>query len=79
MLLDTIIEPIADLSSLAGQLVAQYIADRSSLPRDGWVVTCIRFVIATVVFLAVGIGVPVLVIALVWWLGIKLVFGSMFV
>ncbi len=78
MLLDTIIEPITNLSSLAGQLAAQYIADRSSLPRDGWVVTGVRFLAATVAFLVVGIGGAVLIVALVWWLGLKLLFGGLF-
>ena len=78
MLLDTILEPITDLSSLAGQAAAQYIADHSSLSRDGWVITGIRFLVATLAFLVIGVGGAVLLIALVWWIGWKLLLASLF-
>jgi hypothetical protein len=72
MLLDSIIEPLSDLSTLAAQTAVEYIADHSSLARDGWIITGIRIVVATVVFLAISVGTLVLVLALLWWLAFRL-------
>jgi hypothetical protein len=74
MLLDAIIEPISDISTIAAQAAVEWIADHSSLARDGWVITGIRFVVATFVFLAIAVGVPVLIIAVLCWLALKLLF-----
>jgi hypothetical protein len=76
MLLDAIIEPISDLSTIAAQSVVEWIAEHSSLARDGWAITGIRIVVAAFVFLAIAVGVPVLIIAVLWWLTLKLLFGG---
>lgn len=76
MLLDAIIEPISDLSTIAAQSVVEWIAEHSSLARDGWVITGIRVVVAAFVFLAIAVGMPVLIIAAIWWLALKLLFGG---
>ena len=74
MLLDVIIEPISDLSTIAAQSAVEYIADHSSLHRDGWTLTGIRILVACFVFLMVAVGIPILVIGLIWWVGIKVLF-----
>ena len=74
MLLDAVIEPISDLSTIAAQGTVAWIAERSSLARDGWTLTGIRVVVATFVFLAIAVGVPVLIIAALWWLALTLLF-----
>jgi hypothetical protein len=74
MLLDAIIEPISDLSTIAAQSAVGYIADHSSLPRDGWTLTTIRIFVACVVFLVIAVGVPALIIGLIWWVGLKVLF-----
>lgn len=74
MLLDAIIEPISDLSTIAAQAAVEWIADHSSLARDGWVVVGIRIVVATFVFIALAVGIPVLIIAALWWLAVQLLF-----
>lgn len=72
--LDAIIDPISDLSSLAAQWAVECIADHSSLARDGWVLTGVRIVLATVVFFAIAVGVPVLLVGVLWWLALTLLF-----
>ena len=74
MLLDAIIEPISDLSTIIAQGAVGWIADHSSLARDGWALTGIRVIVATFVFLAIAVGVPVLIIAGLWWLALQLLF-----
>jgi len=76
MLLDAIIEPISDLSTIAAQGAVEWIADHSSLARDGWALTGLRVVVATLVFLAIAVGVPLLIIAGLWWLALKLLFPA---
>ena len=49
MILDAIIAPISDLSTLAAQAAVERIAERSSLARDGWALTGIRVLVACVV------------------------------
>jgi len=75
MFLDVIIEPISDLSTIAAQAAVGYIADHSSLRRDGWMLTTIRILVACVVFLVVAVGVPALIVGLIWWVGLKLLFS----
>ena len=75
MLLDVIIEPISDLSTIAAQSAVGYIAEHSSLQRDGWALTAIRILVACLVFLIVAVGVPILIIGLLWWVGIKVLFS----
>ena len=75
MLVDFIIEPISDLSTIAAQSAVRYIADHSSFQRDGWTLTAIRILIACFVFLLVAVGVPLLVIGLIWWVSIKVLFS----
>lgn len=75
-MLDALIEPISDLSTIAAQAVVEWIADHSSLARDGWAITGIRVIVATLVFLMIAVGVPVLVIVALWWLALKLLFGG---
>ena len=74
MLLDAIIEPISDLSTIAAQGAVEWIADHSSLARDGWALTGIRVLVAAFVFSAIAVGVPVLIIAGLWWLAFKILF-----
>ena len=74
MLLDVIIEPISDLSTIAAQSAVEYIANHSSLHRDGWALTAIRILVACFVFLMIAVGIPILVIGLVWWVSIKVLF-----
>jgi hypothetical protein len=74
MLLDSIIEPISDLSTVAGQTAVEYIADHSSLKRDGWFLTAVRVLVATVVFFLIGVVIPILLLALIWWAALKLLF-----
>jgi hypothetical protein len=74
MLLDAVIEPISDLSTIAAQAAVAWIADCSSLARDGWTLTSIRVLVATFVFLAIAVGIPVLIIAALWWLALTLLF-----
>jgi hypothetical protein len=74
MFLDTIIDPVSDLSTVAGQAAVEYIADHSSLKRDGWFLTGVKVLIAAMVFLVIAVGIPVLLVALVWWAGLKLLF-----
>jgi len=78
MLLDAIIEPISDISTIAAQSVVDSIAARSSLARDGWLLTGLRVIVAGVVFLVIGVGGAALVVAFIWWLGLKLLFGGLF-
>ena len=52
MLLDAIIEPISDLSTIAAQEAVGWIAERSSLGREGWALTAVRVIVATFVFVA---------------------------
>ena len=74
MLLDAIIQPISDLSTLAAQSCVEYIADRSSLRRDGWSLMAVRVLIACAVFLVVAVGVPALLVGFIWWFGLKALF-----
>jgi hypothetical protein len=74
MLLDAIIEPVSDLSTNAAQGAVEWLADHSSLARDGWTLTGIRVVVAAFVFVAIAVGVPVLIIAGLWWLAFKILF-----
>ena len=69
MLLDAIIEPISDLSTVAAQWAVERIADATSLRRDGWALIGVKVLVACVVFLAVA------VVAALWWLGLKLLSG----
>ena len=73
-MLDAIIEPISALSTVAAQSAVEWIADHSSLARDGWPITVVRIVVAAAVFLAIAVGVPVLVIGVLWWLALTLLF-----
>ena len=73
-MLDAIIEPISDLSTVAAHSVVEWIADHSSLARDGWVITGVRIVVAVFVFLAIAVGVPALLIGVLWWLTLTLLF-----
>lgn len=73
-MLDAIIDPISDLSTLAAQSAVEWIADHSSLARDGWTLTAIRITLAAVVFLAIAVGVPVLIVGVLWWLASSLLF-----
>ena len=74
MFLDAIIDPISDLSTVAGQAAVECIADRSSLKRDGWFLVGLKVLVATLVFLLIAVGIPVFLIALIWWVGLKLLF-----
>jgi hypothetical protein len=74
MLFDAIIEPLSDLSTVAAQSAVECIAEHSSLARDGWVITGIRILVAMVVFLAIAVVVPIGILALLWWFGLKLLF-----
>ena len=73
-MLDAIIEPISDLSTVAAQAVVEWIADHSSIAREGWVMTGIRIVVAAMVFLTIAVGVPAVIIAALWWLALTLLF-----
>jgi hypothetical protein len=73
-MLDAIIEPISDLSTVAAQSMVEWIADHSSLARDGWALAAVRIVVAAFVFLAIAVGVPVLLIGVLWWLAMTLLF-----
>ena len=75
MLLDVIIEPISDLSTIAAQSAVEYIAEHSSLQRDGWTLTAIRILVACFVFAIVALGLPILVISLIWWVVVKVFFS----
>ena len=75
MLFDVIIEPISDLSTIAAQAAVGYVADHSSLQRDGWTLTTIRILVACIVFLVVAVGIPALIVGLIWWVGLKLLFS----
>lgn len=74
MLLDAIIGPISDLSTIAAQGAVEWIADHSSFARDGWALTGIRVVVAMLVFLAIAVAVPLLIIAGLWWFALKILF-----
>ncbi len=74
MLLESIIEPISDLSTVAGQAAVEWIADHSSLKRDGWPLTGVKVLVAAIVFLLIAVVVPMLLLALIWWVGLKLLF-----
>jgi hypothetical protein len=74
MLLDTIIEPLSDLSTVAAQSVVEWIADHSSITRDGWAMTGVRLVVAAMVFLTIAVGVPLVIIGVLWWLALTLLF-----
>ena len=71
MLFDAVIEPISTISTIAAQSAVGYIAERSSLRRDGWALTVVWFFVATVVFLVVGVGGAALLVGLIWWVGLK--------
>ena len=73
-MLDAIIDPISDLSTLTAQSAVEWIADHSSLAKDGWALTSIRVVVAAVVFLAIAVGVPVVLVGVLWWLALTLLF-----
>jgi hypothetical protein len=75
MLFDAVVEPISTLSTIAAQSAVGYIADHSSLRRDGWALTVVRFLVATVVFIVVGIGGAALLVGFIWWVGLKLFFS----
>jgi hypothetical protein len=72
--LDPIIDAISDLSTLAAQSAVEWIAGHSSLARDGWGLTGVRVVVAAVVFLAIAVGIPILLIGVLWWLAVTLLF-----
>jgi hypothetical protein len=74
MLFDAIVDPISDVSTIAAQSAVEYIADHSSLQRDGWALTAVRFGVAVFVFLAISVGGAVLLIGGVGWLAFKLLF-----
>jgi hypothetical protein len=74
MLLDAIIEPISDLSTLAAQSAVEWIADHSSIAREGVAMSGIRIVVAALVFLTVAVGVPAVIIGMLWWLALTLLF-----
>lgn len=73
-MLDSIVDPISDLSTVAGQAAVQWIADHSSLERDGWFLTGVRVIVAVIVFFLIAVVMPVLFLALLWWAGLKLLF-----
>jgi hypothetical protein len=73
-MLDSIIDPISDLSTVAGQAAVEYIADRSSLKRDGWLLTGVKILVAGLMFLLIAVVVPILLLALVWWAALQLPF-----
>ena len=56
MLFEAIIDPISDISTIAAQSAVEYIADRSSLQRDGWTLTAVRVGVAAAVFVIISIG-----------------------
>jgi hypothetical protein len=74
MLFEAIIDPISDISTIAAQSAVEYIADRSSLQRDGWALTAVRVGVAAVVFVIISIG-GVLLIGSIIWLVFKLLFS----
>ena len=75
MLFDAVVEPISTLSTIAAQSAVEYIADHSSLRRDGWALTAVRFLVAAVVFIVVGAGGAALLVGLIWWISLKLLFS----
>jgi hypothetical protein len=75
-MLDSIIDPISDLGTVAGQAAVDYIAARSSLERDGWFLAGLKVLVAAIVFLVAAVGIPVLLIALIWWVGLELLFSG---
>ena len=74
MLVDSIIEPISDVSTIAAQAAVEFIAGHSTLARDGWLVTGIKILISIAVFVAIALVVPVCILAALWWLVLKLLF-----
>ncbi len=75
MLLDAIVQPISDISTVAAQWAVERIADATSLRRDGWMLVGVKVLVACVVFLAVAVAIPIAVLATLWWLGLKLLSG----
>jgi hypothetical protein len=73
-MLDAIIEPISAFSTVAAQAAVEWIADHSSLAEDGWAITGVRLVVSVFVFLAIAVGVPALLIGVLWWLALTLLF-----
>jgi len=72
---DAIIDPISDLSTIAAQAAVEWIADHTSLRRDGWVLIGVKFLAACLVFLAIAVVVPTLIIALIVWAAFKFLFS----
>jgi hypothetical protein len=72
--LDAIIDPISEISMLAAQSAVEWIADHSSLARNGWVLSGVRVTAAVVVFLIIAVGVPLILVGLLWWLALELLF-----
>ena len=63
LMLQPIIEIISDFATLVAQWVVGYIADHSNLKRDGVGYYLVKIIVSVFVYLAVIIGIPLLVIA----------------
>ena len=75
MMFDAIIDPISDLSTIAAQAAVEWIADHTSLRRDGWALIAVKFFTACLVFLTIAVGLPILILALVVWAAFKFLFS----
>lgn len=58
-MLHTIIDPISDLATVAVQQVVGYIAERTSLKKDGLAYFILKILVSALVFIMVVISVPV--------------------
>jgi len=57
-----IIDGVSDLATLLAQGAVGFIAERSSIKRDGVAFFLIKIVVSTFVYLAVVIGIPLAVL-----------------
>ena len=58
----SLIEMISDFATIVAQMAVGYIADHSNFRKDGIALYLIKFVVSVIVYLALIIGVPLLVI-----------------
>ena len=61
-MIQSIIEMISDFATVVAQSAVGYIADHSNFKKDGIAYFLVKFIVSVFVYLAVIIGIPLLVI-----------------
>ncbi|MCL2346585.1 MAG: hypothetical protein FWC58_12140 [Desulfobulbus sp.] len=71
-MLQAIVDAVSDLATLIAQQVVGYIAERSSIKKDGIAFFLVKIVVSIFVYLVVVVGIPLAVVVLVFKLALPL-------